>query len=222
MQDKGEMLVQLRDLWDKWWPERKPERSGIPLTDRQRRLTGYLLILILAAALMLQVTSPKSASPVTSQWSSTDNANGEAEPALGGRLASSSNYEEEIERKLAAILSKIDGVGSVEVMVTFSTSSRLELAQDVNGDETVTEETDTQGGKRRVVSQRWNEKVVILREGQRGDSPIILAEHRPVVAGVLVVADGAKDPGIRLLISRAVETAIDIPSHRVTVVPRKK
>ncbi|NLY29343.1 MAG: stage III sporulation protein AG [Firmicutes bacterium] len=213
--------MQLRDLWDKWWPE-KTERSGVPLTDQQRRFTGFLLILILAAALMLQVTSQRGASPVTSPLSSSDSLNGDAEPALGGRSASSSNYEEEIERKLAAILSRIEGVGSVEVMVTFSTGSRLELAQDVNGDETVTEETDTQGGKRRVVSQRWNEKVVILREGQRGDSPIILAEHRPVVAGVLVVADGAKDPGIRLLISRAVETAIDIPSHRVTVVPRKK
>ena len=108
-------------------------------------------------------------------------------------------------------------------MVTLSTGSRLELAKDVNGDQTVTEETDTAGGKRRVVSERWNEKVVILRDGQRnGDSPIILAEHRPKVAGVLVVADGAKDPGIRLLISRAVETAVDIPPHRVPVVPRSK
>ncbi|NLA59032.1 MAG: hypothetical protein GX855_09065 [Firmicutes bacterium] len=218
--------MRLRDLWDKWWPQGKPERNGIPLTDRQRKLIGYLLMVILAAALVLQATSQRGAIPVTPRYDTSGDLNGEAQLAVGGISFSNPNYEnygKEIEGKLAAILSRVDGVGNVDVMVTLSTGSRLELAKDVNGDQTVTEETDTAGGKRRVVSERWNEKVVILRDGQKnGDSPIILAEHRPKVAGVLVVADGAKDPGIRLLISRAVETAVDIPPHRVTVVPRSK
>jgi len=215
--------VQL-DFWGKWRPGKKPERSGIPLTDGQRRLTGALLLLILTAVLMLQLTSHnKDPSPAASLWNTPSSTNGGAEPALGGGSAASPSYEEQVERKLAAILSRIEGVGSVEVMVSLSTGSRLELAQDIDGDETVTEETDTQGGKRRVVSKRWNERVVVIRDGQKnGDSPIVLAEHRPLVAGVLVVADGAKDPTLRLLISRAVETAIGVPPHRVTVVPRRK
>ncbi|MGI6567866.1 MAG: hypothetical protein GX341_04045 [Firmicutes bacterium] len=215
--------MQLRDLWDNWWPKGSVERSGVPLTDRQRKLTGWLLVLVVGAALLLQITGQRPNSPVMQPRGTIDDFHGDNEPAAGSLSASNLSYGEAVERKLAAILSQVDGVGRVEVMVTLSTGSRLELAQDINGDETVTEEADTQGGKRRVVSQRWNEKVVVVREGQRNsDAPIVLTEHRPVIAGVLVAADGAKDPGIRLLISRAVETAIDIPAHRVTVVPRRE
>ena len=99
---------------------KKAGRSGIPLTHRHAG-SPATFNLDFGCSSDAPGNQPKNVLPVTSQWSSTDNANGEAEPALGGRLASSSNYEEEIERKLAAILSKIDGVGSVEVMVTFST-----------------------------------------------------------------------------------------------------
>lgn len=64
---------------------------------------------------------------------------------------------------------------------------------------------------------------MILREGQgASDKPIILAEHRPVIAGVLVVAEGARDPSIKLRIGKAVEIAVGVPAHRVTVVPKRK
>lgn len=214
--------MEWRDLWEKWWPSKKGERTGIPLTDQQRKLTSYLLILVVGAALVLQFTSTKTSTPVLSPQNATSLSTDSAQP-VAGASSLRPGFQEETERRLSAILAQIEGVGNVHVMVSLSTGPRLQIAQDINGDKTVTEETDKQGGKRRIVSERWNEKVVIVREGQGAqDKPVVLVEHRPVIAGVLVVADGATDSAIKLRIGRAVQTAIDIPAHRVTVVARKK
>jgi len=210
-------------MWEKWWPSKKSERAGIPLTDQQRKLTGYLLILVIGAALVLQFTATKTSTPALTPQNTASLSTEPVQPVAGGASSLRLGFQEETEKRLAAILAQIEGVGNVQVMVSLGTGPRLEVAQDINGDKTVTEETDKQGGKRRIVSERWNEKVVIVREGQGAqDKPIVLVEHRPVICGVLVVADGARDPGIKLRIGRAVETAIDIPAHRVTVVARKK
>ncbi|NMB44977.1 MAG: hypothetical protein GX998_01040 [Firmicutes bacterium] len=215
--------MQWRDLWEKWWPSRKAERAGVPLTDQQRKLTNCLLILVVAAVMALQFTSTRTSTPAVLPQGAIPVSNQDIQPAAGPTASLRLGFEAELERKLAAILTQIEGVGNVQVMVSLSTGTRLDLAQDVNGDKTITEETDKQGGKRRIVSERRNEKVVIVREGQGAqDRPITLVEHRPVIAGVLVVADGAIEPGIKLRIGRAVETAIDIPAHRISVVARKR
>lgn len=215
--------MEWRDLWGKWWPDKKTQRAGIPLTDQQRKAMSYLLILVAGAAIVLQFTGTKAPSQVVSTQGVTPLYSQEAEPVAAPSSSLRLGFEEEMEKRLAGILTQIEGVGSVQVMVSVDTGSRLEIARDINGDKTITEETDKQGGKRRVVAERQNEKVVILRDGQGAwDKPIILAEHRPVIAGVLVVAEGARDPGIKLRIGKTVEIAMGIPAHRVTVVPKKK
>ncbi len=215
--------MEWRDLWEKWWPNKKAEQAGIPLTDQQRKATSYLLILVVGAAIVLQLTSTKAPSPVISTQGAQPLHSQKVEPVASPSSSLRLGFEEEMEKRLAGILTQIEGVGSVQVMVSVDTGSRLELARDLNGDKTITEETDKQGGKRRVVAERQNEKVVILREGQgASDKPIILAEHRPVIAGVLVVAEGARDPSIKLRIGKAVEIAVGVPAHRVTVVPKRK
>ena len=219
---RGGFAVQWRDVWEKWWPDKKSERTGIPLTDQQRKAISYLLILVVGAAIVMQFTSKKAPFSVVSFQDTKPVLSQEVEPVASPSPSMTSSFEEVMEKRLAGILTQIEGVGNVQVMVSVATGSRLEVARDINGDKTITEETDKQGGKRRVVAERQNEKVVILREGQGAwDKPMILAEHRPVIIGVLVVAEGAQDPGIRLRIGRAVEIAMGIPAHRVTVVPKK-
>ncbi|NMB23991.1 MAG: hypothetical protein GX986_00490 [Firmicutes bacterium] len=222
--------MEWQDLWEKWWPRREPspgqgqehEREHIPLTTRQRQLTGYLIVSAVIAAMLLQFTGNKRITPTLS---SVPNSRDQlvVEPVTSRMSSWQRSFEEDIENGLAKMLSQIEGVGTVQVMVSVITGSRLEVARDINGDKTTTTETDKQGGQRHVVAERFNEKVVIVREGQgSADKPIVLSEYRPVIGGVLVVADGAKNPGIKLRIARAVATAVDIPAHRVMVVARKK
>ena len=48
----------------------------------------------------------------------------------------------------------------------------------------------------------------------------IIKEINPEIKGVIIVAEGAKDSKVKLKISRAVQTVLDIPAYRVTVYER--
>lgn len=43
----------------------------------------------------------------------------------------------------------------------------------------------------------------------------------PEIRGVIVVADGAKDPRLRYELSSAVQTALGIPAYKVKVISSK-
>ncbi|NLJ86745.1 MAG: hypothetical protein GX322_09935 [Firmicutes bacterium] len=212
--------MQWREIWGKWWPETKAKGEGLPLTDGQRKLVSYILVFLIGVASFLQFTSGTH-SPVI--FPEAKDIETRVEPVAGTASLRQFGFEEEVENRLASVLAQMEGVGGTQVLVYVTTGPRLELAHDMNQDKTTTEETDRQGGQRRVVADHLQQKVVILREGQSaGDKPVVVTEHRPTIGGVLVIADGAKDPSMRLRIARAVATAIDIPVHRVEVMARRK
>ncbi|MCL2229416.1 MAG: stage III sporulation protein AG, partial [Firmicutes bacterium] len=53
-----------------------------------------------------------------------------------------------------------------------------------------------------------------------GGNPIVVTETKPQIRGVVVVASGASDPGVRLAILRAVQTLVGDPGVRVEVLAR--
>lgn len=66
----------------------------------------------------------------------------------------------DLERRLEAILSKIEGVGEVSVLLTYSESSTVVPMYNESSSKSVTEETDTSGGVRTIQSED-NEKSVV-------------------------------------------------------------
>ena len=68
-------------------------------------------------------------------------------------LASATTIEQEkedsLETKLKNILSKIDGVGNVEVLLTYSESNKVLAMYNEDSTENDTEENDTQGRKQK-------------------------------------------------------------------------
>ena len=79
---------------------------------------------------------------------------------------------------------------------------------------------DQQGGERKVLDQSEEEQLVIIREGDK-EVPIVLETKKPQVRGVLVVAKGAENVQIEKRIIESVTKLLDVPSHRVSVMPRK-
>lgn len=71
------------------------------------------------------------------------------ENSVGVELASSDNLEnnegKNLEKRLENILSKINGVGKVSVMITYSESSTFVPIYNVNSSVSTTEEKDTSG-----------------------------------------------------------------------------
>ena len=54
------------------------------------------------------------------------------------------------------------------------------------------------------------------------DRPVMVRESKPVIKGVLVIADGAHDSLVKANLSKAVETGLGVPPYKITVLPQRK
>lgn len=133
---------------------------------------------------------------------------------------SETSYVRNLENKLSSILSKIDNAGQVSVMITLKGSTEMIPAKDESLSDKVTNENDTSGGTRVINESITNDKVVFSNEQGGNSKPLIVKEINPEVKGVIVVADGAKDGKLKLKLSEAVQTILDVPAYRVTVYER--
>ncbi|OLN32199.1 stage III sporulation protein AH [Desulfosporosinus metallidurans] len=125
-----------------------------------------------------------------------------------------SALEKELESKLQANILQMEGAGKVQVSVSFSTGLKTEYARNQNVTKSTTKETDKTGGTRETTAVTDNNQVVMPSGSSQ---PVMVMEDRPEVAGVLIIAEGARDPKVREEIHTAVQTLLNIPSARITV-----
>lgn len=126
-------------------------------------------------------------------------------------------YEQnDVEYKLENILSKISGVGNVDVMVSYSNTIENVPMYDTKENTTMVEEADVNGGKR-TTKETQSEQNIIFEEKSNSKIPAIRESIEPKIIGVIVVADGANNSVVKENIKNAVEAVCDIPSHRIQV-----
>ena len=108
----------------------------------------------------------------------------------------------------------------VKVVIYVDASEKKEFEKNKVTQKQVTEETDQEGGKREVEDTSVDEQLVIIKNGDK-EGPIVVETKKPKVSGVLVVAKGAENIQVKKWIIEAVTRALDVPSHRVSVMPKK-
>ena len=111
--------------------------------------------------------------------------------------------ETTLEARLEDILSTVRGAGRVRVLITYSTAGERVAATVSTTDESVSETSGGTSATRSEQSREMLQPATITTEG--GQSPIILVEKEPEIRGVIVVAEGAADPVVRLSLQRAVQ-----------------
>jgi stage III sporulation protein AG len=131
------------------------------------------------------------------------------------------DYETEVQDKLKETLEKIDGVGKVDVMVSFESGEEQVPAVNVNDSTSTTQEKDTEGGTRSTTQKNDGSTVVITNQGDKSE-PLIVKTYKPKVSGVCVVAEGAENKVTELRISKAVVNLFNISQNKVNVYPMKK
>ena len=131
------------------------------------------------------------------------------------------SYEEALESKLAYLLSQVRGAGNVSVNVVLESSGSIEHAKNIVKETKTVQEKDHSGGNRTTTEIKESEQILVSKEGGI-DRPVMVREHKPVIKGVLVVADGAQDSAVKANLTRAVETGLGIPSYKITVLPHRK
>jgi stage III sporulation protein AG len=125
-----------------------------------------------------------------------------------------------LEARLEQVLSQIDGAGKVKAMVTLSYGKEIVLSQDQTTDESVSKETDSEGGVREVTSSRIEVKNIIITENGK-QKPLIVKEIQPKVEGAIIVAEGGGKAVIKEAIVSSVSAALGIDAHKVHVLKMK-
>ena len=130
-------------------------------------------------------------------------------------------YTDDMEQKLKNMLEQIEGVGKVSVMITVSESGKDIIEKDVNVNQQVKLETDSQGGTRNDTQSQEEKETVFTVNDQGENVPMIVQKQMPQVKGVLVIAQGAGKNSVKENIIQAVKVLFDISEHNIKVITMK-
>ena len=131
------------------------------------------------------------------------------------------NYEEKQKTDLKNILKKMNGVGDVEVMISFENGEEKVPAYDKNIQKTITEETDNEGGKR-TNNQDTDSSKIVMSTSDGNNEPFILKTYKPKIIGVIILAEGAENSKTKYEIEQAVSKLYNLSSDKVNVYSMKK
>lgn len=131
-----------------------------------------------------------------------------------------STIESEFESQLKELLESMVGVGTSDVMVTVESTEETVVQLNEKQMQQITQETDRNGASRHITEVSKDGQVVIY-EVSGSQSPIVVKKLNPRIRGVMIVAKGAENPTVHKLIAEAVSRGLDVPTHRIAVVPRK-
>jgi stage III sporulation protein AG len=181
-------------------------RQGVPAGERRKILTLAFLF-CLGVLLML--------------WAGRPGLPGErmaSESVLPAPVRERGEFlgKTQLEMELAAVLSRIKGVGQVKVtLVQVGTAKEHWLYK-----ETREERTNCQENGAVISREERVQKEPVFRRGGGGvEEPVRLWAEAPAIAGVLVVAEGAEEATTCRRLWEATATVLGIPMHRVMVLP---
>lgn len=115
----------------------------------------------------------------------------------------------DIQTEMADILSKISGVGQLQLMLTVESDSEKQLAQDTDlsySGETAAPEDYS----------RHSETVVV--NGDRGNEAVVTKNLSPVYRGALVVCGGGDRAEVQLAVTQAVSALTGLSSEKIMVI----
>lgn len=159
------------------------------------------LILILVGILLMVIAIP-TADPEPQNGSKEQDAPEEAKEADSGvgEEDLQKEYRLALEQELSGLLSKMDGVGKVEVMITLENSGQKQLDKNVESSD-----------------NSYSSETVIYENDDR-EAPYIVDSYMPNVAGVVVVAQGGENPVVASRILDAVQSLFGLEAHKITIV----
>lgn len=180
----------------------------------------WKLMIVLAGGLFLLIytsswISPKPHSTSTSDYQAAEQSGEDRDDGLG-------KAEKDLERRLEGVLSSVSGSGDVQVTITMAAGPEYLYAKNLSEQTRTVEEKDKSGGNRTTTEVNEEGDLVLVRSVSGGqEEPVLIRATRPEIAGVLVLAEGARDPGLREELVQAVVTVLAIPAHKVTVLPKE-
>lgn len=189
---------------------------------------GFLRLGLLAvAAIILIICSlPQSKSSGLNSGSNsaqTQNAGNGSTTMVDSSGTALFSYEHELEARLEHILGEMEGVTSVDVMITLSSTAEKVLEKSVQLEENKQEIEKGSGesAEKSVNSQINKSSEALLTGNSSGGVPYVLKEISPSIQGVIVAAQGDITQTKISEISEAVQALFGIDAHKVKVIEKK-
>ncbi len=177
--------------------------------DNKKFIIKIFIILVLSVILLIMLNSYTSVDKIDSTTVIKEGSN------EYNNLVKD-DYESYIEDKLSEILSKLKGVGKVDVMITLEDSIEKIPASNVTTTKEITNELDSQGGTREI--SREDETIQVV---STSNDVVVLKEVKPGIKGVIVVAEGAENSLVLEMLYEAVKTVLGISGNKVQIFPSK-
>lgn len=128
---------------------------------------------------------------------------------------SDASVTDNLESRLASILSEIDGAGEVKIMITYSATERLVTATDQN-----TYTTSTTNGTS-TTSTTTSTSTPVIVGGGSGSELLVIQQQMPEIVGVIIVAEGAANIKVRLNLISAATTALGVKANSIQIFTRR-
>ena len=173
-----------------------------------------LVVLLLFGVLLVVIALPTTTGTMGADKKDADISGTQG---TAGTDTATLTYEEQLEKRLSAILSQVAGAGRVEVMVTLESRGERIVEKDTPESRKSVEETDSSGGSRTTDEQDWGEETVYYEDGSGGKSPYVVKELEPNIEGVLVLAEGGDSAVVKQELLEAVQALFPIEAHKVKI-----
>ena len=173
-----------------------------------------LVVLLLFGVLLVVIALPTTTGTMGADKKDADISGTQG---AAGTDTATLTYEEQLEKRLSAILSQVAGAGRVEVMVTLESRGERIVEKDTPESRKSVEETDSSGGSRTTDEQDWGEETVYYEDGSGGKSPYVVKELEPNIEGVLVLAEGGDSAVVKQELLEAVQALFPIEAHKVKI-----
>ena len=172
-----------------------------------------LLLLLFAGVVLLLTTTPSKA---TQKNEIVDN------PIATTKTSEQKIFKEEMERQLSLALEQVQGIGNTKIMITLKATKELIINKDRPIKEEENKEKDSAGGERVQSSKEAEETTVLVSDDTGIQTPYVIKELEPEIAGIVVVAQGGDEERIIKEITDACEVLFSLPIHKIKVMKMKE
>ncbi|MDE5930904.1 MAG: stage III sporulation protein AG, partial [Lachnospiraceae bacterium] len=204
------------------------------ITGVKKLRKDQLLIMILSGILLCVIALPVKEKDAESSTSKSDISDRnsvtmgksmqeqeEPDSVLQSEKADALSYTVYWEEKLTKSLSRIEGAGEVEVLITLKESEERILEKDVPEQVSETAETDAEGGSR-TISERRQEEATVYTVNEAGQNvPYVSKVIQPVIEGVVVIAQGGDSEIVKQNIIETIQVLFGIEANKIRVVKMK-
>lgn len=202
-----------------WMQGIKNSERGEKIREVLRK-TGYgkVMLLLVAGVLLLLLSLPGEKKQEDSQKEKqTRSILGEESTQEENRDAA---YAKELEQKLEQLLGQVEGVGQVQVMITLKSSSETVVNKDISQSESSSQRPGTDGTGEQEAQSQSEEETVLVEDSEGNQTPYVIKEMEPEIAGIVVICDGGDDPVVVSNITSAAEVLFSVSAHKVKVMKK--